>query len=134
MGEERDISAGSSSAGAEELCDISPEPLKEIESQIPDTFSQAELITLKVKELSGSSFTLERIPLSMLVEELKLKIQDLNSVSPEEQRLIFRGKVLEKGKRLSDYKVENDNWIHLVKRDLRNVLQRQNSSLSSVSI
>ena len=53
---------------------------------------------------------------SMTGAELKLAIQKVDGIPPDQQRLIYAGKQLEDEKMLTDYKVEANSEIHLVLR------------------
>jgi hypothetical protein len=50
------------------------------------------------------------------VKELKSKIEYWNGISPNHQRLIFGGRQLEDGKRLSDYNIQRESSVFLVSR------------------
>ena len=49
-------------------------------------------------------------------EVLKEMIFDIEGIPADKQRLIFEGKQLENGRKLSDYKIKRDCSIHLVLR------------------
>ena len=57
-----------------------------------------------------------KIPLSATVLELKREIEELESVQPEEVRLVFNGEQLLDHKILSEYRISNDSTVHLIGR------------------
>ncbi|PNH07032.1 Polyubiquitin 11 [Tetrabaena socialis] len=82
----------------------------------PPDRSDSVCIHFSVKTLTGKTISLEDVPLSSTIDEVKARIQDREGIPPDQQRLIFQGKQLEDGRTLADYEVTDEDELHLVLR------------------
>lgn len=73
-------------------------------------------ICIKVKLIDGKSFELQQVPVTATVDELKTLIRAETDIQEENQRIIHHGKVLTSGQ-LSEHKLKDEGWIHVVFRD-----------------
>lgn len=68
-----------------------------------------------VKAATGKTTTLD-VEEAETVENVMAKINDKEDIAVDQQKLVYEGKTLEKGKTLKDYGITNEATIHVAVR------------------
>lgn len=78
-------------------------------------FLDRSYLTINVKMLTGETFVLE-VETNEPIEEVKRMIQDKAGIPPEQQRLIHAGTLIDDGGCLSDYSIQKEATVYLIRR------------------
>lgn len=68
---------------------------------------------IKIKTLTGK-ITKINIDENILVKQIKNKLQELEGIEPDQQRIIFNGKVLNDETILNISELKSDSILHLI--------------------
>eukprot|EP00245_Coleochaete_scutata_P005291 TRINITY_DN18734_c0_g1_i1.p1 TRINITY_DN18734_c0_g1~~TRINITY_DN18734_c0_g1_i1.p1 ORF type:complete len:529 (+),score=129.78 TRINITY_DN18734_c0_g1_i1:144-1730(+) len=72
-------------------------------------------INVQIKVSNGSKFTAEGVDVSWTVRDFKESLVEKSEIVAEQQRLIYKGRVLKDESTLESYGLENDHTLHLVR-------------------
>mmetsp|Transcript_3888 Transcript_3888/g.6269 ORF Transcript_3888/g.6269 Transcript_3888/m.6269 type:complete len:473 (+) Transcript_3888:57-1475(+) len=72
--------------------------------------------SLFVKTLTGKTIEVKNVNDNSSIDDVKVKVQDVEGIPPDQQRLVFAGKQLEDERLLSDYNILASSTIHIVLR------------------
>jgi len=77
--------------------------------------SGSDNMTITVHTMTGKKLVIN-CKEDCTTDELKTKIQDMEGIPPDQQRIIFAGKQFENNQKLQDYNIQDGSVLHLVLR------------------
>lgn len=93
--------------------------------------SEKKILTIKCSNASTTEVSVESFTITVL--DLKDKISEKLDIPPEQQRLIFKGKVLKDENSLEFYEVAEGHTIHLVKGAVKSSVPSAGDSSSTAA-
>lgn len=83
---------------------------------VGENMSDGEVAQIFIKTLTGKTISLDVKTMSMTSSTLKAMIQDKTGLPCEVRRLLFAGRQLEEGRKLSSYMIQKESTLHLVSK------------------
>lgn len=87
--------------------------------------SESILVTFKIT--SGKRFNVTLSP-SLTVRETKVLVEPHCDIPAQQQRYIFKGRILKDEETLESYKISTGNTVHLVRSHIEDPKKKNNSS------
>ena len=96
-----------------ELVKVIPPSVKRHVGRIVKTETDQLGVPIHIKPLTGSELRFP-VQLTDTIEDLKAKIQEKRGIPPNQQRIKFKGQLLEEGKTLHDYSIQEYSTLLLI--------------------
>lgn len=94
-----------------------------MDSSTPDS----DILKLTIKCTSTPNFEVE-VAKDASVKTLKELIEEKNGIPHDKQRLIFSGRIMKDEMSLTEYKIQNGNSVHLIKRSAAKTTQQSSGN------